>query len=68
MDEIQDEMKSLERLTGIKCECDIRKAVKKHLLDCMQRPEYINYPHYDLIADYTEKIKKIDEFLEKFDR
>jgi hypothetical protein len=34
----------------------------------MKRPEYINYPHQDLIADYTAKIKKIDEFLAKFDR
>jgi hypothetical protein len=55
-------------MTGIQIECEIQKSVKQHLLDCMQRPEYINYPHYDLIADYTAKIKKIDEFLEEFDR
>jgi len=55
-------------MDGMQIECEIRKEVKQHLLDCMQRPEYINYPHYDLISDYTEKIKKIDEFLKKFDK
>lgn len=55
-------------MTGIQIECEIQKSVKQHLLNCMQRPEYINYPHCDLIADYTAKIKKIDEFLEKFDK
>lgn len=54
--------------TGILYECDIRKAVKQHLLDCMKRPEYYNYPHEDLIADYKQKIKDIDAFLEKFDK
>lgn len=55
-------------MDGLQIECEIQKAVKQHLLDCMKRPEYINYPHYDLISDYTIKIKKIDEFLEKFDK
>jgi hypothetical protein len=55
-------------MTGMEHECYIQKEVKQHLLDCMQRPEYINYPHQDLIADYTAKIKKIDEFLEIFDK
>lgn len=54
--------------TGILAECDIRRAVRQHLLDCLQRPEYYNYPHADLVADYTKKIKDIDEFLEKFDK
>jgi hypothetical protein len=54
-------------MTGMQIECQIRKEIKQHL-NCMQRPEYINYPHYDLIADYTEKIRKIDEFLETFDK
>lgn len=54
-------------MTGLQIECDIQKAVKQHLLDCMKRPEYYNHPHADLIADYTEKIRKIDVFLEKFD-
>ncbi len=54
--------------TGILAECDIRRAVKQHLLDCLKRPEYYNYPHADLVADYTKKIKDIDEFLEKFDK
>jgi hypothetical protein len=55
-------------MTGIQIECEIRKAVKQHLLDCLKRPEYYNYPHHDLVADYTAKIAKIDEFLEKFDK
>ena len=33
---------------GILHECDVRRAVKEHLLDCMKRPEYYNYPHADL--------------------
>jgi hypothetical protein len=55
-------------MTGIQIECEIQKSVKQHLLNCMKRPEYINYPHCDLVADYTKKIAKIDEFLEKFDK
>ena len=55
-------------MTGIQIECQIRKEVKQHLLDCLKRPEYYNYPHADLVADYTKKIKDIDEFLEKFDK
>ena len=55
-------------MVGMEHECYIQKAVKQHLLDCMQRPEYINYPHCDLVADYTKKIARIDEFLEKFDK
>jgi len=55
-------------MTGIQIECEIQKAVKQHLLDCMTRPEYYNYPHVDLIADYTAKIEKIDKFLEIFDK
>jgi hypothetical protein len=54
--------------TGILHECDVRRAIKQHLLDCLKRPEYYNYPHEDLVADYTKKIKDIDEFLEKFDK
>ena len=54
-------------MTGIQIEWEIQKEVKQHLLNCMQRPEYYNYPHADLVADYTEKIRKIDEFLEIFD-
>jgi hypothetical protein len=55
-------------MTGIQIECEIRKSVKQHLLDCLKRPEYYNYPHHDLVADYTAKIARIDEFLEKFDK
>jgi hypothetical protein len=55
-------------MTGIQIECEIRKAVKQHLLDCLKLPEYYNYPHHDLVADYTAKIARIDEFLEKFDK
>lgn len=55
-------------MTGIQIECEIQKEVKQHLLNCLKSPEYCNYPHADLVADYTEKIRKIDEFLEKFDK
>lgn len=55
-------------MSGIEIECQIQKEVKQHLMNCMKRPEYYNYPHADLIVDYTAKIKKIDEFLEKFDK
>lgn len=55
-------------MSGIEHECDVQKQVKQHLLDCMKRPEYYNYSQCDLIADYTQKIKKIDEFLEIFDK
>ena len=54
--------------TGILAECDIRRAVKQHLLNCLKRPEYYNYPHADLVADYTAKIAEIDRFLEIFDK
>lgn len=55
-------------MSGIQTECEIQKAVKQHLLDCLKRPEYYNYPHADLVADYTAKIEKIDKFLEIFDK
>ena len=55
-------------MTGIQIECEIQKEVKQHLLNCLKSPEYCNYPHADLVADYTEKIRKIDEFLEIFDK
>lgn len=55
-------------MSGIKTECEIQKAVRQHLLNCMIRPEYYNYPHADLVADYIAKIKKIDKFLETFDK
>jgi hypothetical protein len=55
-------------MSGIQIECEIQKAVKQHLLDCLKRPEYYNYPHADLVSDYTTKIEKIDKFLEMFDK
>jgi hypothetical protein len=54
-------------MTGIQAECDTLKRVKAHLKRCLQKPEYYNYASVDLVADYQQKMSKIDEFLAKFD-
>lgn len=47
-------------------EIELQLHIRKHLLNCISRPEYYNYAPIDLVKEYKSKIEKIDRFLSQF--